>query len=116
MNNLTKKSCRLNPLYSLLVFATFMVHSLQSLAQNLEDITLDDLFTLSLEELSQVKVTTASIVPLSIEESPGVVRVFTQEDIARGGFETLADLMRHVPGVQVADSGRGTQVANNRGI
>ena len=78
--------------------------------------TLSPIYDLSLEELLKVKVYTPSIIPLSIEESPGVVRVFTKEDIERGGFVTLADLMRQVPGVQVVDSGRGTQTVWVRGI
>ncbi|MGB6158060.1 MAG: TonB-dependent receptor [Acidobacteriaceae bacterium] len=58
--------------------------------------------TMSLEELGNVKVTTASKQPEEVWRTPSAIFVLTQDDIRRSGATTIPDLLRLVPGVQVA--------------
>lgn len=61
-----------------------------------------DLYSLSLEELTQVKVTTFSKHPERRFTSAGAVHVLTSEQIRRSGATSVPELLRMVPGVQVA--------------
>lgn len=59
------------------------------------------LFTLSLEELMQVEVVTASRKSELADEAPNVMYVFTRDQIRRRGYRTLKDLLVTVPGFGV---------------
>ncbi|MFV1984398.1 MAG: TonB-dependent receptor plug domain-containing protein [Thiohalomonadales bacterium] len=59
-----------------------------------------NLFSLSLEELSQLKVTIASRSEETIINAPSSVSVFTRGEIERLGVQTLSELMNYVPGFQ----------------
>ena len=61
-----------------------------------------DLRRLSLEELSQLEVTTVSKEPSPAFRLPAAVYVLTQEEIRRSGATSIPDLLRLVPGVEVA--------------
>ncbi|MBD3314586.1 MAG: TonB-dependent receptor plug domain-containing protein [Chitinivibrionales bacterium] len=58
----------------------------------------DDLFSLSIEELMEVKVVTASKKEESIDEAPNVMYVVTEEQIHRRGYRTLRDILAAIPG------------------
>jgi iron complex outermembrane receptor protein len=58
--------------------------------------------TLSLEELSQIDVTTPSKEPEKAFQTPSAIYVVTSEDIRRAGATTIPDALRLVPGVEVA--------------
>ncbi len=60
-----------------------------------------DLTTLSLEELLDVKVTTASKYGQKVSEAPSSVTVITADDIRDHGHRTLADILRSVRGFYV---------------
>ncbi len=60
-----------------------------------------DLTRLSLEELSNVEVTSLSKRPEKYSQVAGAVAVITQEDIRRAGVTTLAEALRLAPGVSV---------------
>ncbi|MBI2381598.1 MAG: TonB-dependent receptor [Gammaproteobacteria bacterium] len=78
----------------------------------------EDVFELSLEELSQVQVSVASRNQESTAAAPGSVTVFTREDIQRLGARRLGDLLNLVPGVQAlfeAQEGR-TNLLQGRGV
>jgi iron complex outermembrane receptor protein len=62
----------------------------------------DDLKQLSLEQLGAVEVTTASKEPEEVWKTPAAIYVLTQEDIRRSGATNVPDLLRLVPGVEVA--------------
>ena len=62
----------------------------------------DDLKQLSLEQLANVEVTTASKEPVTIARTPAAVYVLTSEDIRRSGATSIPDALRLVPGVEVA--------------
>src|SRR3989442_12526218 len=57
---------------------------------------------LSLEQLGDVKVTTASKEPEQVWRTPAAIYVITQEDIRRSGATSIPEVLRLVPGVEVA--------------
>jgi iron complex outermembrane receptor protein len=62
----------------------------------------DDLKQLSLEQLGAVEVTTASKEPEEVWKTPAAIYVITQEDIRRSGATSVPEILRMVPGVEVA--------------
>ena len=60
------------------------------------------LMRLSLEELGNVEVTTASKEPEQVWQTPAAIYVITQEDIRRSGATSIPELLRLAPGVEVA--------------
>ena len=62
----------------------------------------DDLLDMSLEELMNVEVTSVSKKAESKNDTAAAIHVITAEDIRRGGFTSIPEALRVVPGVQVA--------------
>src|ERR1700728_571711 len=62
----------------------------------------DDLKQLSLEQLGAVEVTTTSKEPEEVWNTPAAIYVITQEDIRRSGATSVPEILRMVPGVEVA--------------
>ena len=60
--------------------------------------------SLSLAELGQVKITSTSKQPEEVWRTPAPVFVLTSEDIRRSGATSIPELLRLVPGVQVSRS------------
>lgn len=58
-----------------------------------------DIWSLSLEELLQVKVVTASKSSLTVEQAPAVMSVISAEEIAAFGANNLHDILRRVAGI-----------------
>jgi iron complex outermembrane recepter protein len=58
--------------------------------------------TLTLEELSQIEVTTPSKQPVRAFESPSAIFVITADDIRRSGATSIPEALRLAPGVEVA--------------
>ena len=54
---------------------------------------------LDIDELSQIRIVTASKRPESIVEIPAAVHVVTSEDIKRSGATTIPEALRNVPGL-----------------
>ncbi|HET9098900.1 MAG TPA: TonB-dependent receptor [Acidobacteriaceae bacterium] len=61
-----------------------------------------ELKSMSLEQLGNVEVTTASKQPEEVWKTPAAVSVITSDDIRQSGATTLPELLRMVPGVQVS--------------
>jgi iron complex outermembrane receptor protein len=61
-----------------------------------------DLSQLSLQQLGDIEVTTASKEPEQVWQTPAAIYVLTQEDIRRSGATTIPEVLRLVPGVEVA--------------
>ena len=57
---------------------------------------------LSLAQLGNIEVTTASKVPVKINRTPAAIYVITQEDIRRSGATSLPQALRLAPGMNVA--------------
>jgi len=62
----------------------------------------DDLTQLPLEDLMNVEVTSVSKKKQNISDAPAAVSVISADDISRSGYDTIPDLLRLAPGVDVA--------------
>jgi iron complex outermembrane receptor protein len=62
----------------------------------------EDLTQLSLEQLGNVEVTTASKEPEQVWQTPAAIYVISQEDIRRSGATSIPEVLRLAPGVEVA--------------
>ena len=63
-----------------------------------------DLSDLSIEALANLQVTSASKKSESLSGAPAAIFVLTSEDLQSGGFTTLPDALRSVPGLYVVES------------
>jgi iron complex outermembrane recepter protein len=70
----------------------------------------------SLEDLGQIEVTTASKVPVKAIRTPAAIYVITQEDIRRSGATSIPEALRMAPGVEVARVDSNTWSLGVRGF
>jgi iron complex outermembrane recepter protein len=75
-----------------------------------------DLTTLKIEDLMNVDVTSASKKEQKLSRVPAAIFVITQEDIRRSGAITLPDVLRMVPGLEVAQINSSTWAISARGF
>ena len=85
-------------------------------AAKIHPIQEQQLKSMSLEQLGNVKVTTASKQPEEVWKTPAAVFVITSEDIRRSSATTLPELLRLVPGVQVSRSQSNEWAVGIRGF
>ncbi len=76
----------------------------------------ENLKQVSLEELGQIEVTTASKVPVKAARTPAAIYVITQEDIRRSGATSIPEALRMAPGVEVARVDSNTWSLGVRGF
>lgn len=69
-----------------------------------------DLFGMSLEDVLNMEVSTASKLGGKASESPGHLVVVTQEDIRRYGYRTVGEAMERAAGIISGDNGSATSV------
>lgn len=81
-----------------------------------EEKTLEQLMSLSLEELVNVEVTIAGKTPQKITDIPAAVYVVSQEDIRRMGATSIPEALRMVPGLQVARMDANKWTVTSRGF
>jgi iron complex outermembrane receptor protein len=72
--------------------------------------------SLSLEELSKIEITSVSKESNPVFRTAAAVYVLTREDIRRSGATTIPDLLRLVPGVEVAQIDSGKWAIGIRGF
>ena len=70
--------------------------------------TTEDLLEMSLEELLNVEITTASRSARSIKELPSTIHIITREEILNNNYSTLVDALKDIPGLKVSQPGTGT--------
>ncbi|MEP6917832.1 MAG: TonB-dependent receptor plug domain-containing protein, partial [Acidobacteriota bacterium] len=75
-----------------------------------------DLTTFALEDLMNVKITSVSRKEERLGDVPAAIAVLTAEDIRRSGMTTLPELLRLVPGVQVAQINANKWAISVRGF
>lgn len=80
------------------------------------DINPDDLINLSLEQLSNIEVTSVSKRSEKASEAAAAIFVVTQDDIRRSGAASIPDALRIVPGLSVAQSGSHQWAITSRGF
>lgn len=81
-----------------------------------EDENSIDIFSMSFNELLNVKVITVSKREQLLSQTPGIVTVITAEQIANFGFQGLHELMSIVPGFSVSDTYWKRAIVTGRGI
>ncbi len=75
-----------------------------------------DLSKASLEDLMNVQVTSVSKKEEKLSHVPAAIFVITQEEIRRSGATNIPDLLRMVPGVDVAQINANTWAISARGF
>jgi iron complex outermembrane receptor protein len=75
-----------------------------------------DLTQLSLEDLMNTKVTSVSKKEQSLSKAAAAIFVITQEDIRRSGATNIPDLLRMVPGLDVAQINANSWAVSARGF
>jgi iron complex outermembrane receptor protein len=71
---------------------------------------------LSLEQHGDVEVTTASKEPEQVWQTPAAIYVLTQDDIRRSGATSIPEVLRLVPGVEVARINSNSWAVGIRGF
>ena len=84
-------------LFKLLIFVAIIIHPIGLYSQEKD---LEKLLELSLEELLNTQVVTASKTPQRLSEVPATVRVITAEQIKERGYLTLEEALSDLPGFQ----------------
>jgi iron complex outermembrane receptor protein len=75
-----------------------------------------DLGQMSIEDLSTLRVTSASKKEESVQRAAAAIYVITQEDIRRSGATNIPDLLRMVPGLDIAQASGTTWAVTSRGF
>jgi iron complex outermembrane receptor protein len=75
-----------------------------------------DLAVATLEDLMNIQITSASRKEQRAEDVPAAVYVITRDDIRRSGMTSVPDLLRLVPGVQVAQINSSKWAVSVRGF
>jgi len=77
---------------------------------------LPDLKRLSLEELTNLEVSTVSRAPEPVSGAPASIYVITGEDVRRSGATSLPEILRQAPNLQVARIAAGDYAISARGF
>lgn len=75
-----------------------------------------DFTNMSLEDLMNVEVTTVSRRPQRVADAPAAVTVVGQEDIQRSGLDSIPELLRLAPGMDVGRINSNTWAISARGF
>ena len=78
--------------------------------------TSQELADKSIEELMSIEVTSPSKKAESLSRAPAAIFVITGEDIQRGGFSSIPDALRMVPGLHVAQQSSHIWLVSARGF
>ena len=76
----------------------------------------ESLKQLSLEELSEIQVTSVRKEPVSAFKTPAAINVLTSDQIRQSGARTIPDLLRLIPGVNVAQISSNSWAVGIRGF
>ena len=102
-------------LKSLCCYSMIYITTLSSAFAGSSD-SLLQLKTMSLENLMQITVFSASKKTELLSNVPAAMHVITREEILRSGARTLPDLLRGVPGLSVANMDAHTWAISSRGF
>jgi iron complex outermembrane recepter protein len=105
-----RSSHRLKHRLCALIWAGYVAAARMSLAQT------PDLNNASLEDLMNIKVTSVDKKDQKMSQAGAAVYVISQEDIRRSGMHSIPDLLRIVPGVDVAQIDSHTWAISIRGF
>jgi len=100
--------------YSILAILISLLFQLRVFAQ--EDNKIEELAQISLEELMQMKVTSASGAEELIKDAPAAMIVITDDEIKKRGYISLSDILMDLPGFDISvTNGADYMVAYQRG-
>src|SRR4051812_4163502 len=85
-------------------------------AANADDINPSALLNMSLDQLSNIEVTSVSKKAEKANEAAAAVFVITQEDIKRSGATSIPEALRMAPGIDVAQAGAHDWAVSSRGF
>lgn len=103
-------------LFLLSFLMTFQNNSIYAQSDQDSVITDDELLSMDLEQLMNIKVTTASKKSESIDDAPAAIYVITQEDIRLYGSNNIGEALRMVPGIDIIQGGDHNYEVSARGI
>lgn len=112
-NQVTMKQYR--QYFGVTLFSVLLLLVITSLA-TAQQATENQYLNMSIAELTQLDVTSVTGVEEQWFHAPAAVYVITPEDIERTGHQTLADLLRIVPGLNVASTSSNTWSIGARGM
>jgi len=92
------------------------VHAQASSAPGASAAQQPDLTSLSIEDLLKVEVTSASKKAETLSKAPAAIYVITGDDIQRGGFSSVPDALRQVPGLYVVQQSAHVWLVSARGF
>jgi iron complex outermembrane receptor protein len=97
---------------------TFLLFCAPVLAQRSDHVTGSgvDLTTINIEDLMNVEVTSVSKKEQKLSRTAAAIFVITQEDIRRSGATNIPDVLRMVPGMNVAQINGSTWAISARGF
>ena len=78
--------------------------------------SVDDLRSMSIEELAAVNVTSVSKTEQPLSDAPAAIYVISHDDIVRSGAVTLPEMLRLAPNLQVYQTGPGQWAVTARGL
>src|SRR5712692_6216242 len=110
-----RRSVVASTVMSLLLFATSIKESRADSSEK-DQQTEGRLTRVSLEDLGQIEVTTASKEPVKASRTPAAIYIITQDDIRRSGASSIPEVLRQVPGVEVARVDSNTWSLGVRGF
>lgn len=84
-------------------------------AANATELNPNELLNLSLEQLSNIEVTSVSKRSEKANEAAAAIFVITPEDLRRSGATSIPEALRMVPGLNVAQSGSHQWAVSSRG-
>jgi len=104
-------SPRFFPIFMMLLFTSIFIHVPIGSAQDSSSYFAE----IGLEQLANIQVDILKI-PEKLSQAPAAVFVITSEDIRRSGYTTIADVLRLVPGLQVARIDANKWAISSRGF
>jgi iron complex outermembrane receptor protein len=81
-----------------------------------QPVNVPDLASMTIEDLLNAKVSTASKKVESLSRAPAAIFVITGEEIRRGGFSSVPDALRSVPGLYVVQQSAHVWIVSARGF
>ena len=78
--------------------------------------SVEDLRQMSIDDLANIDVTSATKTALPLSGAPAAMYVITHDDIIRSGAETVAEMLRLAPNLMVAQTSAGRYVITSRGF
>src|SRR5436190_1762377 len=94
----------------------FALSFVSASAQAADQLALSDLKALSIDELSQIEITSVSKTPQRLGEAPAAIYVITQKDIKGSGATTIPEILRLAPNLHVAQQSASKYVIAARGF